>query len=104
MTNEDAAARAEPHLVGAALRTDQPCPGCADVVQALIETAQLHLGVVRLATSDGATQLPTTLEVTARLLAEAVARVMPHLEAHYANQEHAYSPALSDARHPPSPE
>lgn len=69
-----------------------PCPACPQVVRDLFAVA--HRAVLQLLRDDVVTR-PEYGELMA-----AVDTLRPWVEAHHANQVHAFSPELEDARAP----
>lgn len=71
-----------------------PCPACPQVVRDLYSTARRLYAVTARATAPGE-RGPEYDEFLAALVA-----LRPWIEAHHANQLHAFSFELEDARHP----
>ena len=83
--------------------THTPCPFCAEPARALYVAAVLLDGLVAELLARG---VPATLELRRPLVDAwketrlALGAAQPFVEAHGANQDHALSVELADARHP----
>jgi len=75
-----------------------PCLACPDVVHTLFAAATVILNLW-----EGSAASEREFNVAVGDLRAAVNRLSPFVEAHFENQAHAYSEALTQARHPESP-